>query len=391
MSFRLQGTTGRMDHRPLTKITLLLVCFIELYPFRFECQKLQELLTRASINNDRTENSVTEELQLRNITNVTSMAALSTPSLPCRGNNTTNLLHATTDRMTQSWPPTYQLWNYTSQRLDLPDDYHYAFPHDGRPSLVLLESILDNPQYQNHSSSILANTNDSCYFPNLDTTRDLANQVVQERLNLGLPVLNVGMPKAGSSTLFHFFRCSGWDASHQQNGHKMMSLVANGDVQPLTRSQRGRPQAYLQLDANFGSCAYPQIQFLDEIHQEFPTATLILNFRPVLDWIASARHWKQMTWRWSQCSIPGSTCIASQRTKKNGYSTCTNVDLSLWWCSHVQHIRTFVKEYPSHKLIELDLYNQKESSHLMAQLFQSNETCWGHANANIRQAIISNR
>ena len=71
-----------------------------------------------------------------------------------------------------------------------------------------------------------------------------------------------------------------------------------------------------------------------------------------------------------------------------------DIQLTRWWCGHVKHIREFVKQYPSHKLIELDLYDTDESSTVLYDLFQQNQkrhpgndkndkkSCWGHANMN---------
>ena len=380
------------QRRPLIKITLVVLGFIQLFPLLREFHNGPQQISVVEahvVDVGPSEKVATNELQLSNNISDTSAPPSTSPPppiIPFTGNSINQNITNMTNR---SWPPTYQLWNYTTQRLDLPVGYHHALSSIGRrPSLLLLQSILDHPQYQNHSRPL--NTNDSCYYPNLNVTRDLANRVVQERLRLGLPVLNVGMPKVGSSTLFDFFRCSGWKASHRQNGRKMMLLVAKGDREPLVNSQMGQSDAYLQLDYNFHNCAYPQIQFLDEIHQEFPNATFILNFRPVLDWISSSRQWYRLAQRWGQCRIPGLHCTGPPRAIDNNL-TCQDDDLVLWWCSHVHHIRHFVKEYPSHALIELDLYDNEEASDLMAQLFQGNASCWGHANANVEKlANITN-
>ena len=47
-------------------------------------------------------------------------------------------------------------------------------------------------------------------------------------------------------------------------------------------------------------------------------------------------------------------------------------------CGHVRHIRQSVAKHPLHHLIEFDLYNQNETSHVMASLLNANSSCWGH-------------
>ena len=47
-------------------------------------------------------------------------------------------------------------------------------------------------------------------------------------------------------------------------------------------------------------------------------------------------------------------------------------ELGYFYCIHVQHIRNFVQQYPSHNLIELDLYNTNQTSHFLTTLFDHN-------------------
>ena len=68
----------------------------------------------------------------------------------------------------------------------------------------------------------------------------------------------------------------------------------------------------------------------------------------------------------------------------------SNVQIAKWWCGHVLHLREYVNEYPSHALIELDLYSTESTSDVMYDLFQADATngaaegmrCWGKSNAN---------
>jgi hypothetical protein len=190
------------------------------------------------------------------------------------------------------------------------------------------------------------------------------------------------MPKAGSTSLYSFFQCAGILSSHVQNVKQMKDLVDAGSPRPLSdsHSTRPQPQAYLQLDYNFDECVYPQIQFLDEIHQEFPHATLILNFRPVSDWIRSAQSWFDMAERWQSCHLPGLVCTGP--TDQKGHPSCTEENLAQWWCGHVHHIREFVRHYPTHQLVEIDLYDSMGTAQVLSQLFGVAEeaSCWGNAN-----------
>ena len=241
-------------------------------------------------------------------------------------------------------------------------------------------------------------TQPSCFEP--DKSRMSA--LLAENPVLSKPVINLGMPKSGSTTLEEFFDCAGWKASHWQTerhgylGKCMEDAVNRGDP-PLSscnswyrkkkkgiskpdRSEDADVEAMLQLDIvlpSFNACVFPQMAYLDEFHNEAPNATFILNFRPVSDWSNSVIRWSggrgstksSLAGRMAECDLPGLP------TGVGG----TAEELSAWWCQHVNRVRQFVEKHPSHKLIEIDLYNDQSS---MPALFQASPSCWGHANKN---------
>ena len=169
-------------------------------------------------------------------------------------------------------------------------------------------------------------------------------------------------------------------------------------------------QAYMQLDSNVHVGWYPQISLLDELHEKKPNSTFVINFRPILDWIRSTANWHGMHYRMSMFEVPGLIMTDEQRVKLEQYGEysslkerdsqqrtrkpkiilLSNAQMARWWCSHVRHIREYVKQYPSHKLIELDLYDKKGTSKVLYDLFQADtdiessqqESCWVHANSN---------
>jgi hypothetical protein len=212
-----------------------------------------------------------------------------------------------------------------------------------------------------------------CLVTNHSRTDALVESVLQGTALISLPILNMGMPKVGSNTLLSFLQCAGFNANHAQCGPKMRSAASLG-IGPVGSGCYGNHggDAMLQMDkvSPPNNCFFPQIQLLDEIHQEHPNATFILNFRPVDDWIESVTNWNGLAARLTRCDLPGLPKGVGRKKK----------DLRNWYCGHVRHIREFVALYPSHALIELDLYDTERSARVMAKLFQVNETCWGHAN-----------
>ncbi|KAL7565723.1 hypothetical protein ACA910_005417 [Epithemia clementina (nom. ined.)] len=262
----------------------------------------------------------------------------------------------------------------------------------------------------NFSSSSSNNNHDqpmalSCLEPNLHSSplNDGTLRVL-ERQRQGLlpkplpyPIFNVGLPKMGSNTLMQFFTCAGLRANHGQNGQCFAQAQQQGvpllttctplkyrsDQTPKNNNNNATSsspvQAWLQLDVTFppDACYYPQMSMLEELHREAPNATFVLNFRPVRDWWRSLRHWHKMQRRLQDCDLPG---------LPKGQGRAMD-ELQDWWCRHVQNVRQFVRQHPSHTLVELDLYNTQQSSTILAELFHTNASCWGHANANTELVV----
>jgi hypothetical protein len=250
-------------------------------------------------------------------------------------------------------------------------------------SLEILEVVLEYKKMENWTD---LKELPSCLVANRKRTNALVASVLRNKERsltlsylLPTPILNVGMPKIGSSTLSDFFRCAGYRTTHDYWKAGCMRDAAEQNRPPL-QTCHPEKQAVSQLDSNYpheDNCFYPQISLLDEIHQEHHNATFILNFRPLDDWIKSATAWgtpgqKKLADRWDNCSLPGLV--------SNGVGRDRDQDLRDWFCSHVRHIREFVSVYPSHALIELDLYDTQGSTRVMSSLFGANRSCWGHSN-----------
>ncbi len=151
-----------------------------------------------------------------------------------------------------------------------------------------------------------------------------------EQLLLPKPIINVGFPKAGTSTIFSFFHCNGLKAQHwyccedQQHPsyaryNKLMSscmlrnMVAQkpifedcGDYDVYTEINGPRHSSQTQdrtmlddgtLLSKLESAElkrrifFPQHHHLDKIHDQYPNATLILNKRETEAWIQSVLDW----------------------------------------------------------------------------------------------------
>jgi hypothetical protein len=224
---------------------------------------------------------------------------------------------------------------------------------------------------------------------------------------VSLPIMNLGMPKMGSTTLAAFFQCVGLKGSHQYlrdeiNNSKKLEAICFRDAArlglPPLQQCAPNEEFLMQMDAEYpfgygqetgystkwrDECFFPQLELLEVFHEEVPEATFVLNFRPIRDWIKSMKNWNAMVLRFSKCNFPNMPRGIPKDVRRPDY------DLALFWCSHVLHARHFVQEFPSHILIELDLYDSNTSATVLSSLFpnhieaaaaEEEESCWGHAN-----------
>lgn len=215
----------------------------------------------------------------------------------------------------------------------------------------------------------------------------LDNPALFPFLPLPKPVLIVGMPKAGTSTLHSFFRKSGYRSSHYFCGSgKTISERFCGfcireaimNLQPPLQTC-GNFDVWAQLDATYNpglglkECYFPQIFSMETIHVEASNATIILNRRDLNRWVESVRNWKNLHNRLKKCD--------------GGPKSGSTEDLKEWHMNHISAIRDFVWRHPSHALVEVDI-EDPTAGERMALLFQTNEKHWGHSNANPRNSSV---
>ncbi len=218
-----------------------------------------------------------------------------------------------------------------------------------------------------------------------------------------LPILNVGMPKLGSTSLYQYFKCKGLNATHWNMGTEEFEGLCMRDavrvgLPPLSTCANGT-HAIMQMDVAFpmGSvhdsvrvrtrssarrddCFFPQLSILEEFHAESPYATLVLTFRPMHDWTKSVTGWHSVLERLQQCHLPnlprGVPDLSAEPERDEVYKKRLNhtdeleAVMAQFFCSHILHVRNFVKEHPTHTLIELDLYAD-ETPRILDKLFPS--------------------
>lgn len=202
----------------------------------------------------------------------------------------------------------------------------------------------------------------------------------QPRRLLPTPIILVGMPKTGTSTIHSFFVRSGYRSSHFHCINKLycglcIKVAIEQGKPPLQTC--GDYEVWTQMDVeNLGQCYFPQIHNLDVLHQEAPNATFILTHRNMTHWARSVTNW-----------VGNVRSMAARLTKcKGGPKSRYPKDLIEWHNEHIQRIRDFVHSHPSHTLVEIDI-EDPNAGEIMAQRFgpASPATNWGHENNSLER------
>mmetsp|Transcript_16919 Transcript_16919/g.33768 ORF Transcript_16919/g.33768 Transcript_16919/m.33768 type:complete len:453 (-) Transcript_16919:1975-3333(-) len=258
-------------------------------------------------------------------------------------------------------------------------------------------------------------------------------------LKLPTPVLVMGMPKVGTTSITAYFRCGKIKASHfscEVNDDDdltrpwrncLLPKGAGGAGSDSSKAPlcgvciernvlRGRPplegcgdyELWGELDsaehplplirhdgtgttatkdtkkANQDDvqplCSFPQITHLDELHAAYPNATLILNTRPAENWIRSISQWNPTP---DRVADKGYLRRVLAQCDLPGFSSGvgeTDEELALFYNSHSERIRSFVQQHPSHALVEINIEDDN-SGRVLESNFGISHQCWGKQNA----------
>ena len=185
--------------------------------------------------------------------------------------------------------------------------------------------------------------------PNLIEPYRISSGVAQ--MVPALPLMVLGMPKTGTSSL-SAFSCGGLHSMHQMyHGRPVAQCIQENVLKgaPAMSGCGARSfDAFTQLDADGTGgqiCYYPQAHDLEAIHKEFPEATFILNTRPVEHWLDSVNAWGDLRTRLTHCNLPD--CPSGTGVKDE--------EMIQWYTHQLRRVRSFVETHPSHLLVEVDI------------------------------------
>lgn len=193
----------------------------------------------------------------------------------------------------------------------------------------------------------------------------------------GFPIIVVGMPKCGTTSLADYFRCGNLRVSHHDCPGQPCGICVKSNAQnavPLLQGC-GEFEVYAQLDVDGidgpDYCYFPQIELLDGLLDNYPNATLVLNVRPVRHWIDSVNKWNNLRSRLVQCEITG---------LPSGHGAEDN-EMELFFHKHVERVFKAVSRRHAQRFVLVDI-ESPYASHILEHSFRINRACWGKSNRN---------
>jgi hypothetical protein len=277
------------------------------------------------------------------------------------------------------------------------------------------------------------NANPTCFKTNIDDTTKMAHAATSfvhtykgyDKPNA--PVINVGLPFQNHDLLTRFFQCAGFDSINadgncpqvlnyelesildrscgrcfQQALDRGQSMLESCKANPTNKHHGKATAVWMELaDISWSThqqdftCVVPQCEYLEQLSQEAPHATFVL---PVMEdihsWLdhliskypptvggqeSTLNYGVLLDTKCPYEGLTGSLAHAVQQSSDNALPlplvTILGGDLKArlaqFACNHMQRIRQFVKDHPSHTLIEVNVDQHPEDSlKLLNDIFQ---------------------
>ena len=198
-----------------------------------------------------------------------------------------------------------------------------------------------------------------------------------------LPIINLGMPKSGTTTLHHLMGCMGLSSAHwgcRSSGSTSKACGCHFKVcheagEPLLSCSPGY-DSYIQMDiVEYSFCHFPQITGVDNLMTNYPDATFVMTTRSPEKWAHSVYYWRAMARRIAYCELPDPFNIDPSSVREENYSDT----LSQFYTDHVAFIKAKAAEHGI-KLLVVNIEDPKSVSAFLKKM-GAKEECWGHQNA----------
>ena len=206
-------------------------------------------------------------------------------------------------------------------------------------------------------------------------------------LTLSTPILVMGLQKAGTTSIYSYFKCgmdgalSHYDCKPDPRRPGEIGMACGKRLrrniekfQKPAFDEIDHFDLYAELDAqeNNGGITLPQWNFVQQMHDHFPNATWILNLRDPQAWLRSVDRWQDLRQRF--IGYLGGVDFPKGRGAKDE-------EMVAFYKVQAQRIRDFVKDHPSITLVEVQI-DSPEAGQVMEDAFGISKKCWGNKNAN---------
>ena len=227
------------------------------------------------------------------------------------------------------------------------------------------------------------------------TLKESGRLLHPSNLKLPTPVIVMGMMKAGTTSIYGYFKC-GLDPSvskishydcKPKGGHPEKIGMACGKrmrrnltkLRKLAFDTMDNFNLYAELDAQElnGGMTLPQWDFTEQIYEHFPNATWILNWREPRKWLRSVDRWQDLRKRF--IDNPFLPDLPRGKGEKDS-------DMLQFYEAQAQRIRDFARAHPSLSFVELPI-DSPNAGKILENSFGIREDCWSNRNINTGTAI----
>ena len=227
-------------------------------------------------------------------------------------------------------------------------------------------------------------TDEKYDWPHDETCHMPIDPIISPTQDTSSRIINMGMPKSGSSSVHHLFAESGMKTSHFMCGsgnRSKFNACGYCFAKNMNKTDDnifrlcGDYQVYTQMDHvnRFGiGCYFPQIQYLERLYTDAPHATWLMPIRNVSHWLNSVNKWFGMRKLYGTCNFRPHLSFGHEDFKEDA-------NMMALYCNHIQQIRQFVADHPSLSLVEFRIEDENAGL-LLAKYLPVNASYWGQSN-----------
>eukprot|EP00797_Seminavis_robusta_P008151 Sro156_g070940.1 n/a (217) ;mRNA; r:89345-89995 len=207
----------------------------------------------------------------------------------------------------------------------------------------------------------------------------------------------MGLQKAGTTSIYSYFTCgmegklSHYDCrpppANKTNGGKAERYgLSCGKAMLWNKRANNKPlfdgiddwDLYSEIDAPHNNLLsgviLPQVSWIQDIHEAFPNATWILNYRDPEKWLSSIDRWKDLRKRFIHAHYP--PFFRKGRGK-------TDQQMIDFYNEQAARVVNFTQAHPDHhhNLVQVKI-DSPDAGQVLEEAFGITQNCWGNKNHN---------